>query len=137
MKKPRDVFYYRIVDHHKELVGNDIPVNTWQLYSIVKTEILFTNWKARLSEKYYAYLTLKDVLNPGQKDHHINNDMRKAYPWDKLIKSISEEGIKIPVLIERFLKKEGGYSYDVIEGKHRIAAASLIKPLILIYQYHV
>jgi hypothetical protein len=54
----------------------------------------------------------------------ITDAMAKQYPWYKLAESIEKEGFRIPVVGELY---PNGI-YVAIEGKHRVAATSIIKP---------
>ena len=53
--------------------------------------------------------------------------MKQLYEWDALIKSVQKQGIIVPIVAERhFFKNEERYL--LIEGRHRVAAATFIEP---------
>jgi hypothetical protein len=124
---PHDVFYYRIVEHHRFLTGNEVPVNVKQLYKIVGTERKPDKWGTMLCDKCVTHIRLGDILGIGGRAAKITDEMKKRYPWDALVASIIKEGIKVPVVLERYFIK-GKNWYKPVEGKHRVTACSLIEP---------
>lgn len=125
------VLYYDVVKWHKEVFGNNIPVNVWQLMHITGTESTsFVSPQASavapdvdLPKKYISSVKLYEfgVYNKGS----IAN--KGKYPWEKLINSINKEGLKKPILAERFINGEK-ITYRAFEGKHRLRAFSLLEP---------
>ncbi len=122
-----EIYYYRIVKHVQSLVGSEIPLNVLQLQDVAGTEIAMEDFKGGLSEKYLTHIRLGDICGCHVPATHINEEMRKGYPWDALARSIKEIGIKVPVLLERIYTKGKNY-YIALEGKHRLTAATTIKP---------
>jgi len=125
-----DVYYYRIVGCHKELVGDEVPVNIWQLYKIIGSERKPDsngNYKPCIADHYASYARLGDIICIGSAVAKINDDMKKHYPWEKLIQSIKERGILKPTLLERISLKNR-VQYHAIEGRHRLTACTQIEP---------
>ncbi len=122
-----ELYYYRIVKYARGLAGTEIPLNIIQLQEVVGTEVALKDFKKGLSSKYLTYVKLGDVIGCEKPATHINDEMKKSYPWVALVQSIKEIGIKVPVLLERIFIKEKNY-YLALEGKHRLTAATIIKP---------
>ncbi len=129
-KKQRDVFYYKIIDYHKEMTGYNTPLNTVQLYYIVGTEECkgnFVNPKSTTPKKFITHICLADIEKMDHPATHLSTAMLAHYPWDKLTASIAKLGMRIPVLLEkRIINGKPWHHY--IEGNHRLTSATRIKP---------
>lgn len=122
-----EIYYYRIVKHAQSLAGSEVPLNVLQLQEVVGTETSLEDFEDGLLEKYLTYVRLGDVVGCDVPAKHINEEMRKRYPWVALAQSIKEIGIRVPVILERTYIKGKNY-YIALEGKHRLTAATTIKP---------
>lgn len=125
-----EIIYYNIVNYHKEICKNDIPVDIYQLQDIAGCEVSLEEYKAKLSDKHITYLKLCDYQQIGNEPIvHIDDEMKKQYPWEELAESIKKIGVIVPLITLRYKEKEKEkFYYVTIEGKHRAFAAGLIKP---------
>lgn len=115
------VEYYRITKWHSELLGNEIPVNIWQLYELFEIKLWVSGCKC--VDKCITYVKLDDIPAFYDNIPELTEDMLEAYPWENLIESIKSNGILNPILLERIVVG-GKIRYFVVEGKHRLAALS-------------
>lgn len=123
------LFYYRIYKFHRELFKNDIPVNIRQILHLIGSEVLSLNlYVPKINKDYLIYLKLKSCIGYENKaSTPYTKTMKQLYQWDSLIKSVQEQGIIVPIVAERyFFKNEERYL--LIEGRHRVAAATFIEP---------
>jgi len=124
--KSNPVLYFRIVDYHRRLLGDDISVNIWQLMDLVGSEVVLKNYEKRIPDGCLTHIKIRDfgfskLFEPTEAE-------KDGYPWVELAESIEKNGIVVPVIAERFVKGRGGYAYRMLEGKHRVPAATMIKP---------
>jgi SAM-dependent methyltransferase len=130
LKTPADDFYmflyqkkscrYILNKGHKEITGNNHPLNIWQLLNIVGTEIPIEKYKPRVPEEYLSYIPL-GRLNVGMEPFDYNQLEIGDYPWNSLVQSIKLRGFLVPVIV---LETADGFRnvYTVMEGKHRTTA---------------
>ena len=81
----------------------------------------FENMK--LDDHYISRIPLRKFTSFNKKKARITPKMAELYPWYQLADSIKEEGFRIPVIAALI-----GEALYPVEGKHRVAAASLIEP---------
>jgi len=127
LRRQNLINYFQIILFHRELLGFKRSCNIFELMNLLGSEKSYNNFeKVKLDDHYISYIPLKRFSHIKHGGLKLTPDMEKSYPWRKLAKSIEEEGIRTPVIVELF----AGATGDVIalEGKHRLAASSLIKP---------
>lgn len=122
------VFYYRLLKAHQEFTESELPVNLWQLMRFIE---LKTPTKQYFTNKYITFLKLSDINQVGNKPAQVDVNAITRYNWTKLLHSVEQDGIRQPIIAEqRFVEhqKQIIKTYIALEGKHRIAVASMIKP---------
>lgn len=123
----KPIAYFRVVNYHKDLFCSEIPVNLWQLMALVGTEIPKDNYTERIPNKYLTFLKLKDFANIKNNIVSVTDKMKSTYRWEMLAESIKTYGFICPVIVEQ-MHMPYGVEFIVLEGKHRVAATTLIKP---------
>ena len=123
------LYYYRIYKFHKELFKNNIPVNIRQILQLIGSEVLSLDlYVPKINKDYLIHIKLNSCMGYEKKaSTPYTKTMKQLYQWDALIKSVQERGIVVPIVAERhFFKNEERYL--LIEGRHRVAAATFIEP---------
>jgi len=126
------ISYFRMPVFHRELFGTK-PCNLFQLMWLVGSESNMTHYeKAEIPERYISQIPLGRFLGAGKRPMELTEArIREGYPWLELAKSIKEEGFRVPVIAE--MQTDG---YLALEGRHRVAACSLIEPFDLNFLVH-
>lgn len=126
-----EIQYYKILNHHHEIIGSNMPLDLKELMKLVGTEIPLENYIEKIDKKYITLVKLCDFANIGDSidPHAVALDTAKqTYRWKQLALSIKERGMIIPIIAERFMNDKGKYLYRALEGKHRVTASILIEP---------
>lgn len=105
---------YIVLNYHRQIFGHNEPVYGKQLCWL----------EGEISPEHLTKIKFKDILDitiPAK----ISLKENEKYPWDKLTKSVNEQGILSPPIAEEITVKGGKILYRLIEGRHRIRAATL------------
>ena len=121
------VRYYKVIHFHKDIFGFSRPCNIFELMNLVGSEKGSQNYqKVKLDDYYVSYLPLHRFGSVRRGGMRLTPDMEASYLWHELRKSIEENGIIVPLIVEIYNNNKK--RTRVVEGKHRIGAISLIKP---------
>ena len=139
------IMYYKVIGpgHHKELMGCSRPVNMFELMHRVNSEgSKLNNWKEDFEggvfkgsnrevklahdvvpKKFISYVPIKKFAQ-GSKPLNTKIVESDKYPWRMLAKSIENVGFESLLIVDMTDRGD----LVVIEGKHRVAASTLIEP---------
>lgn len=128
---PNKIFYFTVIDHHARLFPDHKFVNMWQLMHCVGSEVAgkkvqLEDYVETLPLDCISWITLREAIR-ATKPMNLTEDMKNHYKWIELRNSIQEHGLKIPLIVERKSGKNRD-EYIVWEGKHRVAACTLLEP---------
>ena len=124
IRKHNPIIYYRVRYFHEELFDDSVSVNIHQLMFLVGSEAKAPNFqKVELPDHCICHIRLRNLGH--KKKVNITKEMAKNYPWFKLALSLKCENFKSLVIAEWL----GIDKYFAVEGKHRVAACTLIEPL--------
>ena len=121
-----NILYFRVPFFHRELFGTSKPCNSFQLMWLLGSERNMAHYeKAEVPEHCICHVPLHRINGIGKGPMPLTEERKNGYPWISLAESIREEGMRVPAIIEIL---PNGAGFLTIEGKHRVAACTLIEP---------
>ena len=127
LRRTNYVHYYKIIHFHRDIFGFSRPCNIFELMHLIGSEKGSQNYqKVKLDDHYISYIPLHRFGSVRRGGMKLTPDMEESYPWHKLRKSIEENGIIVPLIVE--IHNDIRKRIRAVEGKHRAASISLIKP---------